>query len=196
MREILERWVRSHADLAEQQFYYVINPDVPMEVNGTAIFYEMPINGKLVCAVHPEDLDEVTAICRENRIRMVRITLGKVSVTDQRDPLAPRHRRKDKLSDAQERLLLDVMSGYPLVRSKPCYLVLGSSTKSVNSYTVAKLIQLRYLSAAGHYLVPSEKAWQHFGHLVPQLPIHVIRRAARRMVRLLTHRISTFSIHR
>ncbi len=72
----LADWVRGQAEASQQKLYFTINGDIPLTNNeGGAIYYLVPVKGKMVCVLHPEHLTRVAQLCYDSGIQMVQVLL-------------------------------------------------------------------------------------------------------------------------
>lgn len=74
--QALENWVLDHAEAGKKKLYFTINGDIPLTNNqGAALYYQLPVHGKLVCVLHPDHLTRVAQICYQSGIQMVQVIL-------------------------------------------------------------------------------------------------------------------------
>lgn len=72
----LEEWVLNHGNAANQTLYFTINGDIPLvNAEGQALYYQVPVSGKLVCVLHPDHLTRVAQICYAAGIQMVQVMI-------------------------------------------------------------------------------------------------------------------------
>ena len=72
----LESWVLGHAQAGQRRLYFTINGDVPLTNNeGSAIMYQIPVQGKWVCVLHPAHLSRVAEICYDAGVQMIQVLL-------------------------------------------------------------------------------------------------------------------------
>lgn len=177
----LEAWVMAHAAAWDGRFYFTYNSSVPLERNGAPVFYEVPYNGKIVCALHPEVSEAILAICRRKGVRAVYINLS--NMHEEGITVQARQPRRPTLTDCQMRTLLRVLRGVPLVYTDRFYLIQGDVAEPINRPTINRLLQLALVDWDGDYLVPTVLAWQEYGHLVgyPTTPISRFRKQAEKI---------------
>lgn len=71
-----ESWVLGHAQAGQRRLYFTINGDVPLANNaGSAIMYQIPVQGKWVCVLHPAHLTRVAEICYNAGVQMIQVIL-------------------------------------------------------------------------------------------------------------------------
>ncbi len=76
VEQALENWVMSNAQAGKNKLYFTINGDIPLtNGDGSALYYQIPHNGKLVCVLHPNHLTRVAQICYEAGVQMVQVLL-------------------------------------------------------------------------------------------------------------------------
>ncbi len=76
VEQALEEWVLSHAEAGKKKLYFTINGDVPLTNGaGSALYYQIPHHGKLVCVLHPDHLTRVAQICYAAGVEMIQVLL-------------------------------------------------------------------------------------------------------------------------
>lgn len=74
--QALAEWVMGHAEVGQNKLYFTINGDVPLtNGEGSAVYYQIPYQGKLVCVLHPEHLTRVAQICYASGVQMVQVLM-------------------------------------------------------------------------------------------------------------------------
>ncbi|HEX9019042.1 MAG TPA: hypothetical protein VF806_07635 [Anaerolineaceae bacterium] len=74
--QALEEWVLKQSEVANHKLYFTINGDVPLvNAEGQAVYYLVPVRGKLVCVLHPDHLTRVAQICYAAGIQMVQVII-------------------------------------------------------------------------------------------------------------------------
>ena len=74
--EALEKWVLDHAEAGKHKLFFTINGDIPLTSgDGNALYYQMPVQGKLVCVLHPDHLTRVAQICYAANVQMIQVLI-------------------------------------------------------------------------------------------------------------------------
>lgn len=74
--QALEQWVMDHAQAGKSKLYFTINGDVPLTDNtGSSIVYQVPVQGKWVCVLHPDHLTRVAQVCYAAGVQMIQVIL-------------------------------------------------------------------------------------------------------------------------
>jgi hypothetical protein len=72
----LADWVMGNAEAGKKRLYFTINGDVPLtDGEGSAVYYQIPHQGKLVCVLHPEHLTRVAQLCYECGVQMIQVLM-------------------------------------------------------------------------------------------------------------------------
>ncbi len=73
MKNRLETWILMHTKSELKELYFQLNSDIPTLNGNMSLFIDVPKEGKMVCALHPDVMSQVAWICYQQGVRLIQV---------------------------------------------------------------------------------------------------------------------------